>query len=283
MNQLTQFLAKIPKFKEIQESPVVIDGNVLGYCASAILTDGYCIGSGFSIDSQVAKQIALSEALERQIVFELTLAHNAEKKYLLDEYPSTCGFSVGLDKESTKQRAVAEAVERWLISKWIDDHYFLPEQKIDFHSLTSVDNFFANHFSEIKYFTHQCKVQVGAEDLIVSSIITIGLTEHGAFYGGKSAVNQSPSMTSALVESWRHLRLSEASSQPTKLVVVKHYSKNKESALAQIDMATKTDWPQPKIRLLVEIPTGVDGYFCFRCLCENFKGWHGQDINRFIY
>lgn len=283
MNQLKQFLAKIPKFKEIQESAVVNDGRILGYSASAVLTDGYCIGSGFSIDSHVAKKIALSEALERKIVFDLSSSLNVEDKYLLNEYPSTCGFSVGLDIGSTKQRAIAEAVERWLVSKWIDDHYFLPEQKIDYHSLTPIDKFFSAQFVKIKYYTHQCNLAVDSETLIVNSIIAIGLTEKGAFYGGKSAINQTPSVTSALVEAWRHLKLSETHTQSTELVVVKHFSQHKELALAQIEMAVKTDWPQPKIRLLTEIPTEVDGYFCFRCLCENFKGWHGQDINRFIY
>lgn len=286
MNILKQFLKKIPNFKEVQESPVVWNDQVLAHSASVVLLDGQCIGSGFSNEPTIAKQIAISEALERKIFFDLLQSSDMKEKFLLDEYPSTCGFSVGLDKSSSSERAVAEAVERWVVSKWIDNHFFISELSAPLIKFSPVDQFLTSHFEEIHYFSHQCIIEVKSKNHIVNTIISIGLTENGAFYGGKSTINSIPPITSALVECWRHLKLSELSSQSKQsknLKVVNHFAHNKLLALEQINKAIKTDWPQPKLRLLAEAPTEVEGFFCFRALCEDFKGWHGQDVNRFVY
>lgn len=280
---LEQFLNRIPDFKEIQESPITLEGRDVAFHASVILQNGYCQGTGFSQDVKVAKQIALSEALERQVVFDL--AKSAQKgDYLLDEYPSTCGFAVGYDPESTKQRAVAEAVERWLRSKWIDDRYALLEFPLRKPELNSLEGWFAEHFNEIRCFVGSNQITVDGVVHTANSLIVVGLTRDGAFVGSKTVLDGKVPLLSALVELHRHLRLSEEITQTYgELEVIKHFAKNKSLALEQITRASRRPLPEPQLRLLKEVPTGVEGAYCYRALCENFRGWHGNDVRRFVY
>ncbi|MGZ3772717.1 MAG: hypothetical protein ACXVCY_07625 [Pseudobdellovibrionaceae bacterium] len=280
---IKQFLNRIPDFKEIQESPLVLDGEEVAFQSSVILNDGYCLGTGFSQDAKQAKQIALSEALERKIVFDLSQAPQA-KYYLLDEFPSTCGFAVGNDTESTKDRAVAEAVERWLRSKWIDEHYTLLEFPLRVSQISTLEQWFASHFTEVRCFVHSTNMVVDDKKRTANSLITVGLTESGAFVGSKTVLDGKVPLLSALVETYRHLRLSKEKSQNYKeLAVIKYYAENKSSALEQIAKAKRGSMPEPKLKMLKEVPTGVDGIYCFRAICENFRGWHGNEVTRFVY
>lgn len=281
--KIEQFLKRIPDFKEIQESPLVLEGRDVAFQASVILENGYCQGTGFAQDAKLARQIALSEALERQIVFDL--AQSSQKaEFLLDEYPSTCGFAVGYDAESTKHRAVAEAVERWVRSKWIDDRYSLLEFPLRGQEVNSLEGWFAKYFTEIRCFVSSNQIVVEGTPYTANSLIVVGLTGNGAFVGSKTVLDGKVPLVSALVELYRHLRLSEEDNQTYReLEVIKHFANNKSLALEQIVRATRRPMPEPQLRFLKEVPTGVEGVYCYRALCENFRGWHGKDVRRFVY
>lgn len=279
--KVEELISLIPEFKELQESPLILDDREVAYQQSVILEDETCLGTGFSLNRSMARQIALSEAIERRVVSNLYKSKEADS-YLLNEYPSTCGFAVGFNQEGAKERAQAEAVERWLRSKWIDDGYGLDEFKVAAGTLTRVEAWFAEKFLEVRYFAHNCQLE-GDSTKSVHSLVVVGLTEQGAFAGSKSVMNAKVPLLSALVEAWRHLEISESELETNESKVIRHYAKNRKSALSQIQKAVKYNMPSPKLRLLKEVPIPLAGVCGFRALCHDFSGWHGANLERFVY
>lgn len=281
---IQQLFSLIPDFAEIQESTIEVDKKEIAFQASVVLNNGYCLGSGFALDAYLARKIALFEAIERKIVLDNLFTSNSQN-VLLDEFPTSCGFATGDEISSTKMRAIAEAAERWLRSKWIDDGYILHQVNIASHDLNQVERWLAAHFDEVLYFSHRTEIDVEQVAHPVSSIIVVGLSDEGAFVGSKSVLGPKVQLLPALVEAWRHLVLSAQPDDPKvpELGVIKHFSKNKTAALAQIAQANKTIWPKPTLRLLKQVDCKIDGVFCFRALCNDFQGWHGPNIKRFVY
>lgn len=152
-----QFLSLIPDFKEIQESPLILEGKEVAFHSSVILRNNHALGSGFALSPMKARQIAFSEAIERRLV-ELNISSATKHDLLLDEYPTSCGFAVGNDRDATKQRALAEAVERWLRSKWIDDGYALLEYPLVISELNPIECHFASFFESVRLFALTCAV-----------------------------------------------------------------------------------------------------------------------------
>jgi ribosomal protein S12 methylthiotransferase accessory factor YcaO len=279
-NQLVSFL---PNLKEIQESSFVVAGEEIAFQSSVVLNDGYCIGSGFSQNKITARKIALFEAIERKAFFNI---YKSELKsaYLADEFPTTCGFAVGTDAKSARDRALAEAVERWLRSKWIDEGYALVELPLQSLDLNSIEKHFIDHFEEVRLFVHSCEIEVDQTLETVDSVIVVGLTTAGAFVGSKSILNDKAPLLSALVEAWRHLRLSESVTQKDpEMAVIKYFAKNKDVALYQISVAKKSSLSNPELRILKEVDIPIEGVYCFRALCKDFRGWHGDEVTRFVY
>lgn len=279
--KIAELLSFIPNFLEFQESPLILDGKEVAYQNSVISTDNVALGTGFSLDRALARQIALSEAIERQLVANL---YNSSEsgRYLLDEYPSTCGFAVGLNAKSASDRAIAEAVERWLRSKWIDEHYALDEFKLQIEFLSAVEKWFISKFQQVRCFSHHCEMELDTR-ISISSVIVVGLTDQGAFVGSKSMVNSKTPLLPALVEAWRHLEISKTDLNSNEARVIKHYAINKESALNQIKRATRIGMPSPDLRLREEVRVPIEDFFAFRALCKDFVGWHGVNLDRFVY
>lgn len=136
--KIDSFCKFIPEFQEIQVSTINIEGTARAFQASLVSKNGDCLGTGFSPCMDQAKIIAISESIERRLVSNLARSGNANE-YLLDLYPSTCGFAVGTTLRSAQERAIAESVERWLRSKWIDEHYYLPKINISKDSLNPIE------------------------------------------------------------------------------------------------------------------------------------------------
>ncbi len=279
----SEVITFLPDIKEIQESPLVIDGREVAFQVSVISKEGIPLGSGFDQNRDTAQKKAISEAIERRLVENL-LASEKQAEMLLNEYPTSCGFAVGLTLQETKERALAEAVERWLRSKWIDDGYLIMEFPLDVSELNPIEKYFAQQFKLVRLFVHSCSVFFEEREYNINSVITVGLTDKGAFVGSKSAANHKASLLASLVESWRHKALSqETRVYMPEMDIVKYFSTHRQEALDQIDKAVKRSIPIPKIRLAKEIPLPIQGVFAYRVLCEDFKGWHGPDITRFVY
>ncbi|MBX3033950.1 MAG: hypothetical protein KF865_08495 [Bdellovibrionaceae bacterium] len=281
-----QFINFIPDVKEIQESPLLIEGREVAYNSSVILKNGYCIGSGFSLNPSKARTIALSEAVERKAVASLFRNCSLEQKklFLLDEYPTTCGFAVGATTEDTKRRAISEAVERWIRSKWIDEKYLLEEISISNELLTEVERYFVEQFHHVRIFVNSCSIIVNHASESVRSVIVVGLTEKGAFVGSKSKMNSPAPLLAALVEAWRHLQLSKINDNRTpEIAVIKYFAEHRTVAEEQIARTYKNQLPNPELRILEDLNIPIDGVFCYRALCKDYQSWHGSDVTRFVY
>lgn len=270
-------------FKEIQESPLVLEGKEVAFHCSVISIDNLPLGSGFALSTHKARQIALNETIERRLV-ENSIASPVRFDLLLDEYPTSCGFAVGDCREATKERALAEAVERWLRSKWIDEGYTLGEAALMHSELSPLERHFVSFFKQLRLFFHTCYIDFEGKQETVNSVVVVGFTERGAFVGSKSMVRYKAPLLPALVEAWRHLQIAlQDDDRMPETAIVKYFAQNKEVALQQIDKARKKEWPMPTVRLSKEVFVPIEGLYCFRVLCHDHRGWHGQDITRFVY
>ncbi len=79
---------------------------------------------GLSNLREHAIRIGISEYIER-FEFSRLLNTSISSQFLLDKFPSTCGFAAGFNSLKTKKRSIAEAVERWCWSKWVDEGLYI--------------------------------------------------------------------------------------------------------------------------------------------------------------
>ncbi len=89
----------------------------------ALCVYGNADGTGASTSVQVARHMAISEALERWAFYETSQGDDAAK-YGFDIDNSTNGMAAfpGLFKSSARKRAYLEALERWALVAWWSGH-----------------------------------------------------------------------------------------------------------------------------------------------------------------
>lgn len=275
----------LPGLKAIQESRFSLNDKITGFHATCIDNDNRPLGSGTHAQREVAHTIAVAEAIERQI-FKSLYVSEKKNEYLLDQYPSTCGFAVGNNRLETIHRSVAEAIERWLRSKWIDDRYFLVETSIPWGSLNSYQKSAISFFDSIRAFQHTANLNFTEGTFIYYSLIVVGFKGKGAFVGSKTSINPHHLWSHALTEAWRHLHISEHIDRYPDIFdyqIIHHFGQYATQALKQIDNAIHPNIPEPTLLLHKEIETPFNDLFCFRTLCKDFVGWHEKDIERFVY
>lgn len=281
-NILDYFKNNVNNFANITTSPLILGTETLAWDASIFANDGTVIGGGINFDRKKAIQIAIAETLERHY-FKLLIKNNKSKnEYFLNKYPTTCGFALGFENNSTLKRAIFEAYERWAWSKWIDLN--CPITQI-FPNLKGIKCFFSQDFNEIIFFEKRFfNFELGKE-LILS--ISIGLTEQGAFPGSKVDYEENDGLTHALSESWRHKKHYDAIKNKTlnnladKRLVF--FGRNKDLALKQIFTTKDAKWPTPKPLMQARIALQQEDIYLYRVLYENFIGWHVGGETRFVY
>src|SRR3990167_4634158 len=107
----------------LEEAPIVDEkANTIGWHSSVLNLEKNALSSGCAETREVARRIAIAEAIERAM-FKRMLASPQAKEFCLDQIPSSSGFAVGFEKEATAFRSLCEAVERWAWSQWIDERY----------------------------------------------------------------------------------------------------------------------------------------------------------------
>jgi hypothetical protein len=89
----------------------------------ALSVYGNADGTGASGSAQVARHMAISEALERWAFYDLSQGDDAPK-YGFDVDNSTNGMAAfpGLFKSQARKRAQLEALERWALVSWWSGH-----------------------------------------------------------------------------------------------------------------------------------------------------------------
>jgi ribosomal protein S12 methylthiotransferase accessory factor YcaO len=280
-------LSFLPDLKELQEAALKNAlGNVVGWHSNVLVRDGRIQGSGTHQDRAISRTVAISEAIERRVVEKLRSSGNAEQ-LLLDEYPTTCGFAVGFNRDATRGRALCEAIERWIRSKWIDYHFGIPEiNESEFSAkMSPLGIHLRQAFTKMRFFQTTNTMVIDGQNVTFFSAIVVGFEKNGAFVGSRTSLSPDNLWTHAIVEAWRHLIIHERSPERDRpdLKSIFHFGEHQGEALKQIEAANQSPIPAPTLRILREIDTQAEGLFCFRALCRDFRGWHGDDYWRFVY
>lgn len=281
-------ISLVPTFSKIEEAEILEPGShqIVGYQCSVVDSSRWPLGTGTAISREIARSKALSEAIERSLVRRLNNSSQRDV-FLLNEYPSTCGFAVGVNKPAVLQSSLGEAVERWLRSKWIDDGYEVPQ--VPFPRPNSrLESVLADQFSEVIYFKASLLLDIGHQVFIpLESGIVVGLKGDGAFVGSGVSFGAGNVWLQALIEAQRHLRIFEnrnlLSKHTADLNAVIYFGMNGTEALRQIGKANRASLPRPKLRICREVDGLPSGLFCIRSLCHDFIGWHNDDPSRFVY
>ncbi len=89
----------IPNFSYIQEHEVKdAFGSIFGFHSTLITTDNHAYAGGTSYDLNEARLICAAEAIERAHFFKSLKSSVNNPRLLLNEYPTTCGFAAGFEK-----------------------------------------------------------------------------------------------------------------------------------------------------------------------------------------
>ena len=276
------------KFECQIEESIFYEDSIVQFWHSAIIDKfGNPISGGFSFDKMQARKIALAEFIERKKVNELfNISDKSKKEWGLDLIPTACGFAAGFNLQNTIQRSINEAVERWVMSKWIDNGCYieqLPQNKIQ--NLDPASEFFVSQFDEVLFFKKEVVLQVNDQYQKITVGQTMGLTEFGIFPGSSAQFNNGQVWQHALLESYRHYlgvqNNPDFSTFPGNKVLF--FANNKKIALNQISNATKESWPVPEIILHQHQSFESDNYFLARTIINGWSSWNSGSIERFLY
>jgi len=275
-----------PTFSKFEEAPIILGGTEVGWHSTILDANNNALAGGCSRDRDTARRIAVSEIIERGTF--LDLIDKCPKEYLLDEFPTSCGFAAGFENTATKNRALAEAVERWSWSKWIDQKFAITSVSKDKISFSPVSRFFFSQFENVKFFHNFLDVEIDGNLVPVQFAVCLGFKGSGVFPGSRvCTINESP-WEHSLVEAWRNILIAEHAKMSIKKLDfyrarIKFFSENKEEAIKQIPIRLQAPWPSPRLRLLRQIPNTPQGTYVWRALCYDYLPWHIGNERRFVY
>lgn len=163
---MREYVKKIcPEFDKIIEAEIFSKhGESIGWHSSAVGLDQLPISSGSSHNKILARRIAIAELCERSLVSEIFKGPERDV-FLCKEFPSTSGFAFGFDQAQTKLRSIAEACERWVWSKWIDEGFILDEINIQHRDLTKLAQFYLDDFENVKFYKKNINVFIDSKIL----------------------------------------------------------------------------------------------------------------------
>ena len=274
----------IPDLTRLEDAPIKSGDRTVGFHSILFREGGIPAGGGCGETIEKARRIAVAECIERALFFQLKASPSAAE-FLIPEYPTSCGFAAGFNDSKTRLRALFEAAERWHWSQWIDRGCRIDQVQVDPARLTDYSRYFLGCFDHVGFYRREfqfCEMalQIG---------IVLGIKGEGVFPGSRVAQAGEDLWSHGLVEAWRHLEIFRYLSEntPANAPIVDRrilfFGKNKEVAFEQISAATKSEWAEPKLRLLKSWnPLGKKAFF-WRAVCHDYIGWDKGDERRFVY
>lgn len=251
--------------------------------------NGRPISSGFGQDKQTSRKIAVSEFLERRFFRETKYGNSeTQKKWGLDILSTGCGFAVGYNPHNTVLRSIGEGVERWVMSKWIDEHYYIEELNLReiLLELDCPSKWFFQQFESVKIYNKQILINAFKKYLVFNVTICVGVIKNGVFLGSGVAYGlNNKNFQHSLLESFRHLSLC----RNTKAIEefpdnkVRFFSKNGLVAHEQIKKAKFENWPVPKIKFFNFEERVEEGFCLARTIIDGWTCWKQGPIERFLY
>ncbi|NDD91920.1 hypothetical protein EBZ37_07535 [bacterium] len=290
-----------PRARSIEEAPIqnsnadTSDGAI-GWHSTIIGSNGSALGSGCHTDRNIARRVAIAETIERALYARILDDSTLSTEFQLKEFPSSCGFAAGFEALSTRRRSIAEAVERWAWSKWIDARQAIFPEQVPQHRLTPLSERLLVKFDSHQTFVTNLKLQEAHQNpQEFKFTAVIAFKDGGAFPGSRVSAahevsNESSAIEHAVVEAWRHWTIFKGlpSVAPSDLVYgrIHHFGKNAQLAQNAIPQTSPGEWPQPVLRLIksmaVDLGHGLKVYLS-RALCADYVGWHEGDSRRFVY
>ncbi len=263
------------------------------------------LSGGTSADRATARKIAISEYFERRAFRKLK--ENNSKDLFLDLFPSTAGFACGGSRTKVKWRAICEGLERWGISKWIDDKFLIPklDESRDSIIVSPLGRALSKPFSRLHFFQkaftfhnpieffelkEALKQKSSNVPLMFYLRIFIGETDQGVFCGSRVNPELETPWEHEIIEANRNFsnfgQILEGQIEVPKenwfLNRVHYFGLHKSKAFSQIEKATKLNWEMPRLLILKEIPMEQRGLYLWRCLFQDFKNWGDGPIDRFV-
>lgn len=266
------------------------NGTKVGTKYICATSDGSIISGGTSPSDELAKRIAVAEAFERSYLDLIKKDQGFRNKFLWGKFPSSSGFAAGFDWQSTRYRAICEGLERWAWSQWIDKKSFLPSLDPKNLKLTPLAQEFLRPFNETFWFKKNFQISISKEEnLNLSFVVFLGCFTDGIYAGSRVSTESEDLFSHPIIEGNRNFHNFQIyKKEPFELkdIIEKRayfFAENKKSAFDQIKLATNENWAIPQILLLEEFATGNPQVFLFRCLLEDFIGWHLGPVERFVY
>ncbi len=276
-------------FERIKEQPILKEGRVLGWHSYCFSDSNYPISGGTHPRREIARRIAIAEALERVVVEKLSRDQSLKDRFLLDEFPSSSGFAAGFDDVTTKNRAICEGVERWAWSQWVDYEKGLIEENPLSVSMDPLSQYFMSQFDDTKFFSKDLTVSVSGRPFRFKFYVVIGLKGDGVFPGSRVTSGKLMGWDHGILEAWRNLNNFEVSQKNSNEEAknwlserVKYYGRNGKKALERISQIQNQSWPEGQIRLLSAVPLELQNVHVWRCLLRDFLPWQTGDETRFV-
>jgi hypothetical protein len=251
--------------------------------------DRFPLASGMANNREQARRIACAEFIERTTYFDLKKEDFATiTKWGLDVHPTACGFAAGFDSTNVAHRSICEALERWVMSLWIDDHYYiekLNEAKIN-DSVDPFSRFLVSHFDRIEYYLKTVIVPFDSMFLQIQVGQTLGIKGKGVFPGSSAQIGDGNIWQHALLESYRHLMAVknnpiQGNQFPENRV--RYFAENAETAFKAVNRAHKKDWPLPAVSVHQLMQVSGENIFVARTIFNGWKSWSEGPLDRFLY
>lgn len=243
--------------------------------------------SGFGANKNLSRKIAYSEFLERSKFREIKKSDDLSKEWGLSIIQTGCGFAAGFNETNTIYRSIGEALERWTLSKWIDENYKMQQIKyLDlFHDLDSACKWFITQFDDFYFFNKEILVFVNEKPLIFSICATIGIKNGGAFFGSSVQNGRKPNWQHSLLETFRHLLLIDNSKETGSFPdnKVRFFAKNSNLALKQINCKKIEKWNIPTIIFHNCEYFNDLKFYLARTIVDGWDSWKNGPIERFLY
>lgn len=288
MDLLQNLLALNSNIKSIDQQPICdSEGRIVGWNCYFMNQQDQAIAGGTASHIDLAKRIAVAECYERALFKRLISNPDACIELLLNESPSTSGFAAGFERKGAGFRSICEAVERWAWSKWIDEGYVMP--KVTASMLSPLSIFLQSFFESTAFFQVPLKVGVPFPIQELTFSVFLGFKGDGVFAGSRVTGKSDDCWQHAIIESYRNLKnfgISDRKKIDSENLIGRrayYFGSHANEALMQISRANKDLWPVATLRLHKEIPTGLDGVYLYRSMCNDFQHWHLGDEKRFVY
>lgn len=271
-----------------EEAMVFKDGNAEFWQSTLLDDEENPVSSGMANGRLTSRKIALAEYLERRYYRQVVSSDLAVRRaWGIDIIPTACGFAAGFNRDKTIFRSLAEATERWTMTRWIDDGFAIAElQSSDvMPSLDDTSKFLAGQFEKVLFFKKDVLVHFDDKHFVIPVAQTMGLVDGGIYPGSSAQFTGGSIWQHALVESFRHLLLVRNNNVVNKFPdnKIRYFAKNADLALSQIEKAKKEEWPTPEVLVHKSFAAPNDDYYISRTVFSGWTSWHEGPLERFLY